>query len=244
MSASAGPIARALLSLLGHLRGAAARLPVASLVALALAGVAVVVTLRRTRPRRLAGGGGGGGGGRDGARPRGLAGVRSVTIGADVAARGAGGGNGDHAGPLFERVDGGVLAVRLAALPYLKRFAKMCDMYVIARVAEDGVEDEVRGALRDAGVFEAGMDERKVLFCETIDGRVSVVRQLEPHLHIDPRADIVISLQRFIRFVAVVAPGASAVTDGPTGANVLMYDCLESFWTPPPPQSSRPAASS
>jgi hypothetical protein len=108
-------------------------------------------------------------------------------------------------------------------------------LYVVSRVRDDAMEGEVRTALREAGVFAAGMDERKVLFCETADGRVSVVRQLEPHLHIDRRADIVTSLQRFIKFVAIVAPGAAAAAGAPTGSNVLKFDTLESFWTPPPP---------
>jgi hypothetical protein len=120
-------------------------------------------------------------------------------------------------------------------VPYVRRFAKMCDLYVVSRVRDDAMEGEVRTALREAGVFAAGMDERKVLFCETADGRVSVVRQLEPHLHIDRRADIVTSLQRFIKFVAIVAPGAAAAAGAPTGSNVLKFDTLESFWTPPPP---------
>lgn len=220
-----GPVARTLVSLLTYLRGLASRAPVASLVALAVAGAAVLLSRRRPRAVRASRGGAGGSAG-GAPRPRALAGVRRVTIGADFVP-----GN-DDLGPLFEKDAEGALVVRTAAAPYLKRFAKMCDLYVISRIADDEGEATIRSALEAAGVFAAGMDPRKVLFCETADGRVSVVRQLEPHLHIDRRADIITSLQRFIKFVALVTPGAESIP-GPTGTNVFKYETLDSFWTNP-----------
>lgn len=219
---------RFLLALLASLRGLPARLSATSVLALALAGVAVLVALRR--PRRVAGGPTGGGGvaggptaSAGGRRGRGLAGVRRVTIGAD--ARGC-----DCGGPIFERADGrGRLSVRAAAVGYLKRFAKVADLYFIVWVESDGGEGEVRDALREAGVFGAGLDERKVVFCETEGGRVSVVRQLEPQLHIDGREGVVVALQRFIKYVAVVG-GDVRAEGGATGANVLRYKGLDGFW--------------
>lgn len=209
---------RFLLALLASLRGLPVRFSATSVLALALAGVAVLVALRR--PRRVAGGPSTPAGGR---RGRGLAGVRRVTIGADV--RGC-----DCGGPIFERADGGGrLSVPAAAVGYLKRFAKIAELYFIVWVDSDGGEGEVRNALREAGVFSAGMDERKVVFCETEGGRVSVVRQLEPQLHIDGREGVVVALQRFIKYVAVVGEDVRA-EGGATGANVLRYKGLDGFW--------------
>lgn len=233
MSVAAGPLTRALVSGLSALRAFSTRTPVASLIALALAGAAALIAFRRARPRRRSGARE-----RDASsRPRALAGVRRITIGVDVGS--VGGSDSSSEGPVFERANDGALVVQQAALPYLMRFAKMCDLYLISRVSDDSGEAEVRSSLQAAGIFEAGMDARKVLFVETSNGRVSVVRQLEPHLHIDGRFDIVLALQRFIKFVAFVAPGAAARSDAPTTAsNMFMYDTFESFWTPP---GQRPA---
>lgn len=111
----------------------------------------------------------------------------------------------------------------------LRRFAELFDLYVIARVDSDQAESDVRGALRAAGVFDAGLDERKVVFCDTTGGRVSVVRQLEPHLHIDETASVISSLQKFVKYVALVSPDARSLP-APAGANVLRYNSLAQFF--------------
>lgn len=146
---------------------------------------------------------------------RALAGVRRVTIGME--------GAGDSA--VFE--DG---RVRGDVVPGLVKFARLFEVYVVARVDCDEEEERVLGALRDVGLFAEGlMDERKVVFCGTSVGRVSVVRQLEPHLHVDETAQVVTGLQRFVKYVALVAPDAKSMS-APTASNVLKFPSLSSFF--------------
>ena len=51
----------------------------------------------------------------------------------------------------------------------------------------------------------------RLLFVSTLDGKASVVRQLEPCLHVDAHAATVEALQRFMPRLVLVAPGAAAV---------------------------------
>jgi hypothetical protein len=257
MSVIAGPLLRALWSISAYVRVFAHRAGTAPLWVLALAGAAAVFSLRTRRrgTRAIAAGptpATAGPRSREGARPKELAGVRKVTIGCcireELVASAAQSSEVPvvPVDPLFEllpkeletnnsndaiagrRLENAI-GVRKSAVPYLKRLAKMCDLYVITRVANDEAERAVTSALRDAGIFNAGLDERKSLFCETEGGRISMVRQLEPHLHIDSDPHIVAGLQRFIKFVALVLPRASTL-DWPAGANVLKFDSLEAFW--------------
>jgi hypothetical protein len=258
MSVLAGPLLRALWTLTTYVRVFAHRAGTAPLWVLALAGAAVVFSRRARRrgARAVAAGtqpAGTGTRSREVVRPKGLAGVRRVTIGCHVwlgshrsagqfseapaamvdplfvsAPCTSGGSDGEELSGQGNRREN-TLAVKKSAVPYLKRLAKMCDLYVITRVPNDETERAVTDALRDSGIFSAGLDERKALFCETEDGRISMVRQLEPHLHIDGDPEIVAALQRFIKFVALVLPSAAGL-ERPTGANVLKFDSLEAFW--------------
>jgi len=104
------------------------------------------------------------------ARPRRLAGVRCLTIGGDIGQPGA----------LFS-IDPshGVrprIVVNPEECPALRRLAALVDLYIITRVTSDEDEDAVLRALIDAGIPEAGLNVDKVVFCETVQGRVSIVR--------------------------------------------------------------------
>lgn len=237
-----GHLTRALISIAAYVRGTVGRTPVASLVTLAVAAAALLYALRARRRPRIAG---------STTRPRrerssqprphALAGVHRVTIGCDVLpvnlSETESFSEMKITGSIFEshvasetfQATKLPVVVRRAAVPYLKRIAAMCDLYLVVHILNDESEIAVKEALRSAGIYESGMDERKTLFCETLDGRISIVRQLDPHLHIDPNPEIVSSLRRFVKFVALIAPAAS-ILPGPSGGNVLRYDSLEGLW--------------
>ena len=75
-----------------------------------------------------------------------------------------------------------------AAVPILRELANNASVYLMTHVIDDVGEATVRGALEDAGLIghNAGqIKPHRVLFCSTLEGKVSIVRQLEPDLHID-----------------------------------------------------------
>jgi hypothetical protein len=93
----------------------------------------------------------------------------------------------------------------------LRELARAADVYVIAHVADDVGQALVTGALEAADLLGPGPGQvrpHKLLFCSTLEGKVSLVRQLEPHLHMDAAAATLEGLRRFMpRLLHVVAPG-------------------------------------
>ena len=62
------------------------------------------------------------------------------------------------------------------------------DLYLLCQVADDIGEAAVRGVLEHSRLIGTGKDQippQRLLFCETEVGKTSVVRQLEPKVHID-----------------------------------------------------------
>jgi hypothetical protein len=57
-----------------------------------------------------------------------------------------------------------------------------------------------------------------VLFCSTLDGKVSLVRQLEPDLHIDNSAKTIADLQRFMPRLLHIASRSGSGSSGAAAA--------------------------
>lgn len=77
------------------------------------------------------------------------------------------------------------------AVEALKRCAENAELYLLTQVDDDVGEVVVRGALEHAGLVGQGKGQvppHRLLFCGTLDGKASLVRQLEPDLHIDAQA--------------------------------------------------------
>eukprot|EP00798_Chlamydomonas_sp_ICE-L_P031117 gene31117-6250_t len=116
-----------------------------------------------------------------------------------------------------------------AALPELchKR-----DVYLIAQVGDDVGQAVAEGVLDAAGLLGPGMDQvpqHRLLFCSSLDGKVSIVRQIEPDLHIDGHSATVEDLQRFIPQLWLVgqAGAGSSMSSYP---NVAQEKSLQAFF--------------
>lgn len=147
--------------------------------------------------------------------------------------------DGDRSGPVAD-IDGVPVRESFKLKPdcvkNLQQFASLFELYVIARIDSDENEEKLRKVLEEAKLFECGLDPRKVVFCETETGRVSIVRQIEPDLHVDETASVVSELQRFVKFVAFISPQAKA-TPGLSASNVLKYSSLGRFFDTSAPKS-------
>ena len=62
----------------------------------------------------------------------------------------------------------------------------------------DVEEGRIMDLMRKNGVFASGLAECKVLFCETVEGRIAVARQIEPALYVDDDPSAIKTLQRFL----------------------------------------------
>ncbi len=78
-------------------------------------------------------------------------------------------------------------SVRQQAVPILLELAKNANVFLITHVIDVG-EATVRGALEDVGLVgfsEGQIKPHRLVFCSALEGKVSIVRQLEPELHVD-----------------------------------------------------------
>jgi hypothetical protein len=81
------------------------------------------------------------------------------------------------------------------AIESLRAVAPMNDIYLITKVQNDEEESQVMQLLTDQNLsinplvtFKAVVNShktKKLLFCETDEGRAHVTRQLEAHVHVD-----------------------------------------------------------
>ncbi|KAA8497270.1 Peroxisome biogenesis protein 22 [Porphyridium purpureum] len=88
----------------------------------------------------------------------------------------------------------------------IEKLAGTFNLYMIVRVDTDQDEQLVRLAFEKVGLFTTGAAKHKLLFCETLMGRASIARQIEPELHMDSSTIVTESLFRFIRYAAVFGP--------------------------------------
>lgn len=78
--------------------------------------------------------------------------------------------------------------MRQQAVPLLLELVKNANVFLVTHVIDDVGEATVRGALEDVGLVgssEGQIKPHRLIFCSTLEGKVSIVRQLEPELHID-----------------------------------------------------------
>ncbi|PSC74149.1 Peroxisome biogenesis 22 [Micractinium conductrix] len=100
--------------------------------------------------------------------------------------------------------------------------ARRADLYLMCHVADDIGEAVVRGALEHAGVTGSQRGQVKphrVLFCGTLEGKVPLVRQLEPELHIDGSEKTVLDLQRFVQQLVLVQHPPAAAAAAAAGSS-------------------------
>ncbi|KIZ05701.1 hypothetical protein MNEG_2263 [Monoraphidium neglectum] len=154
-----------------------------------------------------------------------LAGVKRVTLSAP--------------GVLLEQWEASELSeaasARAEAAAVLREIARAADVYLIAHVPDDLAAAILAGALEAAGVVGHGPGQvppQRLLLCGTADGKVSVVRQLEPELHIDASARTVGDLSRFVPQLLLIARPGEGVPAVAAAANVEAAASLAVFFNP------------
>mmetsp|Transcript_8294 Transcript_8294/g.19896 ORF Transcript_8294/g.19896 Transcript_8294/m.19896 type:complete len:256 (+) Transcript_8294:265-1032(+) len=132
-----------------------------------------------------------------------------------------------------ELQEGAELATGAAEV--LTELSQRAQVYLLAEVEDDVGEATVRGAMEAAGLLGTGpgrVPPQRMLFCGTHEGKVSVVRQLEPDLHMDNSGSTVESLKRFIPRLLHVGPGPEASGRG-AAANVEVATSLREYFAVP-----------
>ncbi|KAI9490812.1 hypothetical protein BDB00DRAFT_768262 [Zychaea mexicana] len=88
---------------------------------------------------------------------------------------------------------------------FLNRLTQLFDVHVIIHVSSDDEKDQINQLLQNAGLLEKGvLDTRKILWCSTEEGKIHMIRHIEPAVHIeggwelDDGEDIVRKLRPFV----------------------------------------------
>lgn len=228
---------RLVLQAVVYVRSVVMRSGAGGVIALAVAGVGLLWMLRGRRRDGDRGGRGDGssgglqGGSRRGRRLQGMRreirgvglggmrGVRKVTVGME--------GGGDGTKSLGFVKEDGKLRLKDGVAGCLGKLGKMGEVYVVVRVGSDEEEGDVTRCLDREMVFGRGVSKDRVVFCETVIGRVSIARQIESQLHVDCSTEVVAGLQRFIKYVTLIGRGNLA---GPVkGTNVSKYETYAAY---------------
>ncbi|TPX69051.1 hypothetical protein SpCBS45565_g02669 [Spizellomyces sp. 'palustris'] len=91
-------------------------------------------------------------------------------------------------------------AFRESALPFLHSLVSnpSNQVHLIMVVTSDQEEAQVRTLLHSSGLYTAGLDPRRVVFCSTEEGKAHIVRHIEPHVHVDSCDDVIKRLAPFV----------------------------------------------
>mmetsp|Transcript_30170 Transcript_30170/g.85197 ORF Transcript_30170/g.85197 Transcript_30170/m.85197 type:complete len:112 (-) Transcript_30170:5289-5624(-) len=106
------------------------------------------------------------------------------------------------------------------------------EVFLLAQVEDDIGEATVRASLEASGVIGKNpgqIPSHHLVFCGTSAGKVSIVRQLEPELHIDSSDKTVEDLKRFLPQLLQIPDLESKGIDAP---NVKTAESMLSFFHP------------
>lgn len=93
------------------------------------------------------------------------------------------------------------------SIQILTRLSCLYDIYVIVHVNSDEEKHNIQTLLASSstdGLFLDGLDNRKIIFCSEEEGKVHIIRHIEPSIHVeggwekDDGEDIIKKLKPFV----------------------------------------------
>lgn len=87
-------------------------------------------------------------------------------------------------------VDTPIFAFQEKSIQILTRLSYLYDIYVIVHVSSEEEKDNIQNMLENAsssdGLFvDSGVDNRKIIFCSNEEGKVHIIRHIEPSIHVE-----------------------------------------------------------
>lgn len=103
-------------------------------------------------------------------------------------------------------------AFRENAAALLTQLSYIYDIYIIVHVNSEEERESIKVLLENAGLFTSNqeLDNRKVIFCQEEEGKIHIIRHIEPFIHIeggwekDDGEDIVKKLRPFVHKIVWV----------------------------------------
>ncbi|KXN68538.1 hypothetical protein CONCODRAFT_9211 [Conidiobolus coronatus NRRL 28638] len=86
-----------------------------------------------------------------------------------------------------------------SVVPALTQLCERYDVYFIALVNSQIEQDQILNLLNHSElVLKHQLDTRKILFCNSVEGKSHIVRHLEPYIHVDNEIDVIYKLKSYI----------------------------------------------
>lgn len=99
-------------------------------------------------------------------------------------------------------------AFQESSIQILTRLSCLYDIYVIVHVNSEQEKENIQSLLENAsstdGLFADGVDNRKIIFCSEEEGKIHIIRHIEPFIHVeggwekDDGEDIIKKLKPFV----------------------------------------------
>lgn len=116
-------------------------------------------------------------------------------------------------GTLLGALPGGTIN-EVAVTPFLDLCATS-EVFAVALAETDAHEDEVHQVLESIGAFNAGLRKHRVMFSSTPEGRASMVRQLQPAVHLEATKSVAEALEGKVQQVRIIgSPAWPTFMDG------------------------------
>jgi hypothetical protein len=98
-------------------------------------------------------------------------------------------------------------AFKESAIQFLKRLLKDgWKLYLVSIVKSDEQQESIKGLLQDSNLQKLGLQEHRVLYCSTSEGMVSIVRHIQPSIHLDTNIENIRDLASFIPKCVLLRP--------------------------------------
>ncbi|KAL8432676.1 hypothetical protein Efla_001071 [Eimeria flavescens] len=82
-------------------------------------------------------------------------------------------------------VDPASLTLKQSEVEPFLRLCRLSSLFTITQVTGDQEEATLLSRLKECGAYEAGLQRHRVMFCDSLPGAVSMVRQLQPLIHVE-----------------------------------------------------------
>ncbi|KAI9340789.1 hypothetical protein DFJ73DRAFT_605788, partial [Zopfochytrium polystomum] len=75
-------------------------------------------------------------------------------------------------------------------------------VHLIAVISSDREQAQIQNLLtRTARLTQSGLDSRRILFCDTEEGKVHIVRHISPHTHVDSDDYVIEKVSQYVKRV-------------------------------------------
>jgi hypothetical protein len=82
-------------------------------------------------------------------------------------------------------VDTPIYAFQEHSIQLLTQLSYLYDIYVLVHVNSKEEQSNIEALLSNASIFSDLLDYRKVIFCSEEEGKIHIIRHIEPFIHIE-----------------------------------------------------------